>query len=169
MYCIATNKTQCTALQTITLCALHCTALHATHLCALHWMHCALHFPALSLSQQQGGREWSREGTQQVGRKAGKVCIVFPLPSYSTIFILFAFRWILQLNEFTWNPQVNQCSGPRIKADILNVSTITTSGCAKKNLTGVNLVLHTYDVFSKFFVSFLHSFCVKIQANEGKK
>ena len=55
-------------------------------------------------------------------------------------------------------------------ADILNVWTITTSGCVKQILTGVNLVLQKYGVLSYiFFVSILHSFCVKIQANEGKK
>ena len=104
MYCIATNKTQCTALQTITLCALH-----ATHLCALHCMHLtyvhctSLHWAWASSSVAVNG---ARRGTQQAGRKASKVFIVFPLPSNSTIFILFAFRWILQFKEFTCTPRL---------------------------------------------------------------
>ena len=58
----------------------------------------------------------------------------------------------------------------RVTPDILNVSTITTRGCVIFFLTGVNLVLQTYGVLSyNFFVSFLHSFCVKIQENEGGK
>ena len=57
-----------------------------------------------------------------------------------------------------------------LQADLLNVSTITTSGCVKfcfdwRKFGAPNIrcfVIH-------FFVSFLHSFCVKIQANEGEK
>ena len=50
-------------------------------------------------------------------------------------------------------------------------SIFTRPGCCVNFfLTGVNFVLQTYGVLSYIvFVSFLHSFCVKIQANEGKK